>query len=90
MATEVKMDSEAYAAVKANDHRLLQKRLREAENCFPVNVGARNGAGLTMLHVGNMSSVASYPKFSCGHVSRANICLCQLATRVDMNVHACC
>jgi hypothetical protein len=46
------MDSDAYAAVKANDHRALQRRLREAESSFPVNVSARNGAGLTMLHVG--------------------------------------
>jgi len=46
------MDAEAYAAVKANDARELKRRLREAESSFPVNVGARNGAGLTMLHVG--------------------------------------
>ncbi len=43
---------QAYAAVKANDPRALQRRLREAESSFPVNVGARNGAGLTMLHIG--------------------------------------
>ena len=46
------MDVDAYAAVKANDYRALQRRLREAESSFPVNVGARNGAGLMMLHVG--------------------------------------
>jgi len=47
-----KMDNDAYVAVKANDHRALQKRLREAESSFPINLAARNGAGLTMLHVG--------------------------------------
>jgi ankyrin repeat protein len=31
--------------------RSLQKRLRDAEGLVPVNVSARNGAGLTMLHV---------------------------------------
>ena len=57
------MDAEAYAAVKANDPRALQRRLREAESSFPVNVGARNGAGLTMLHVG-MRLVNFSPSFS--------------------------
>ena len=44
------MDSVAYAAVKANDHRKLAARLREV-NTVKASPDARNGAGLTMLHV---------------------------------------
>ena len=44
------MDSVAYAAVKANDHRKLAARLREV-NTVKARPDARNGAGLTMLHV---------------------------------------
>ena len=51
------IDSDAYAAVKGNEHIKLQKRLREAESAFPVNMNARNGAGLTLLHVGRLSSL---------------------------------
>jgi hypothetical protein len=42
------MDLEAYDAVKKNDHRRLARRLRAGE---PLDIGALNGAGLTMLHV---------------------------------------
>eukprot|EP00283_Hemiselmis_rufescens_P010244 CAMPEP_0173435482 /NCGR_PEP_ID=MMETSP1357-20121228/15177_1 /TAXON_ID=77926 /ORGANISM="Hemiselmis rufescens, Strain PCC563" /LENGTH=219 /DNA_ID=CAMNT_0014400469 /DNA_START=99 /DNA_END=755 /DNA_ORIENTATION=- len=41
------MDSEAYDAVKANDHRRLSKILKERH----VDMSGLNGAGLTMLHV---------------------------------------
>ena len=32
------MDSDAYAAVKGNEHVKLKKRLREAESAFPVSM----------------------------------------------------
>jgi hypothetical protein len=56
------IDGDAYAAVKSNAHLKLQKRLREAEAAFPINMNARNGAGLTLLHVG---AVRPASLFSC-------------------------
>ena len=43
------MDTDAYDAVKSNDHRRLLKRLKNADGSFDIS--ALNGAGLTMLHV---------------------------------------
>ena len=45
------IDGDAYEFVKNNDHRGLVRRIRDAANCFPINMSGTNCAGMTLLHV---------------------------------------